>query len=54
MEQIGLNVLNAKCLETGILSRLNPPYGLNTVSQELTQTQECSEAKVHGSVQFVI
>lgn len=45
VEQIGLNVLNAKCLETGILSRDNPPRGLNTVSQELTQTQEFLEPK---------
>lgn len=45
VEQIGLNVLNAKCLETGILSRDNPPHGLNTVSQELTQTQEFLEPK---------
>lgn len=28
MDQIGLNVLNARCLETGILSRDNPPIDL--------------------------
>lgn len=30
VEQIGLNVVNAKCLEAGILSIDNPPYGFNT------------------------
>jgi len=46
-------VLNSKCLETGILSRDNPPYGFNTVhsqrtvfvSKELTQTEEFLKPK---------
>lgn len=40
VEQIGLNVFKAQCLETGILSRDNPPYGPDTTSQELKQTEE--------------
>lgn len=45
VEQIGLNVFNARCLETGILSRDNPPYGPNTMSQELKQTEEFLRSK---------
>lgn len=40
VEQIGLNVFKAKCLETRILSRDNPPYGPDTTSQGLKQTEE--------------
>lgn len=47
MEQIGLNVLNAKCLETGILSSDNPPYGFNT-------DVGISQAKVHNHIEFVL
>lgn len=40
VEQIGLNVFKAQCLETGILSRDNPPYAPDTTSQWLKQTEE--------------
>lgn len=40
VEQIGLNVFKAQCLETGILSRGNPPYEPDTTSQELKRTEE--------------
>lgn len=40
LEQIGLNVFKAQCLETGILSRDNPLYAPDTTSQGLKQTEE--------------